>query len=105
MERIVKSSSIQQTATIKTHNEYLHNVQVLNLPGFWDDNTILMGKVKHNQSSKDYSELTLNEFIQSHYYLTDTIPMFRAVVGPYLGRRLFILPVKSLSASSRFLEV
>jgi hypothetical protein len=89
---------------IKQHNKYLTNVQVLNLPGFHDDITIAMGKVNHNLSKNDYSETTLNEVLISHYYITETIPMFRAVFGPYLGKQVFILPAKLSSAGSRLLE-
>jgi hypothetical protein len=95
---------LNKVATIKAHNYYLQNVQILYLPGFCDDNTTLMGKVNHKLSVNDYSELTLNEFILSHYHITDSIPMFRAVLGPYLGRRLFVLPIKLSSAGSRLLE-
>jgi hypothetical protein len=96
--------SSNKVATIKTHNEYLQNVQVLNLPGFRDDNTTLMGKVEQQNSPKDYSEYSLNEFIQSYYYIDDDTPMFTAVLGPFLGKRLFVLPSKLATAGSRLLE-
>jgi hypothetical protein len=50
-----------KVATIKEHNEYLTNVQVLNLPGFRDEDAILMGRINRTAEETDYSEMSLNE--------------------------------------------
>jgi hypothetical protein len=92
-------------ATIKTHNEYLNNVQVLNIPGFCDEEAVLMGKTENDSTKNDYSKVTLNEFITTHYSLGGSIPMFTAIMGPFLGKRLFILPAKLASAGTRLLEM
>jgi hypothetical protein len=80
-------------------------MQVLNLPGFLDDDSTIIGKVKNTPSKIDHSKMTLNEFITLHYFLGESMPLFRAVMGLYLGKRLFILPSKLSSAGSRLLEM
>jgi hypothetical protein len=47
----------------------------------------------------------MSEFLVTNYLLGDSIPIFWVVMGPYLGKRLFILPAKWASARSRLLDM
>jgi hypothetical protein len=91
--------------TIEAHNIYLEDHKVINLPGFIDDGSVQLGKIKKEKNDIDYSEYTLNEFLCSHYIIEDNEnPVFLAAMGPFLGRRLFLTTSKLESAGKRLLD-
>jgi hypothetical protein len=92
-------------ATIEAQNEYLDNYKLITSPGFCDDGTVLLGKIKNEKEETDYSEFTLNKFICTYYNIEGAeTPIFVAVMGPYFGTRLFITPIKLESAGKRLLK-
>jgi hypothetical protein len=91
--------------TIEAHNNYIESHKVINLPGFIDDGTVQMGKIRKDREAADYSELTLNEFLCTHYNIENNDnPVFLSVMGPYLGCRLFLTTTKLETAGKRLLE-
>jgi hypothetical protein len=91
--------------TIEAHNNYIEDYKVINLPGFIDDGTVQLGKVKKEKDTTDYSEHTLNEFLCANYIIEDKEnPVFIAAMGPFMGRRLFLTTAKLESAVKRLLE-
>jgi hypothetical protein len=91
--------------TIEAHNQYLDDYKVINLPGFIDDGTIQLGKAKREKDATDYSEYTLNEFLCTQYIIeNEDNPVFVSVMGPFMGRRLFLTTTNLESAGKRLLE-
>jgi hypothetical protein len=64
-----------------------------------------LGKIKKDKEAVDYSKFTLNEFLCTHYTIENNEnPVFLSVMGPFLGRRLFLTTTKLESAEKRLLE-
>jgi hypothetical protein len=90
--------------TIKAHNKYLKEHGLINLPGFKDDGTIKLGKTD-NKDKPDYSNCNLNEFMCTNYTIEGAEnPIFLAVMGPFLGTRLFLTSAKLESDGKRLTE-
>jgi hypothetical protein len=49
------SHQSNKETTIKAHNNYLENHSLINLQGFKDDGTVLMGNIKRENDAPDYS--------------------------------------------------
>jgi hypothetical protein len=62
-----------------------------------------MGKKPTNKDETNYSEMTLNEFLATHYRIGESGPVFQEGMGPFLGMRLFIVTTKRWSAGKRLL--
>jgi uncharacterized lipoprotein YehR (DUF1307 family) len=72
--------------------------------GFIDDDNVKMRKKPTTKGVIDYSEMTLNEFLATHYRIGELGPVLQEVMGPFLGMRLFIVTTKRWSARKRLLR-
>jgi hypothetical protein len=75
---------------MKRHIKYLKDYQLLVLDGFIDEDNIPLGNMLVRKDGKEYSKHTLNVFITKNYTIGN-IPIFKVVMGPYLGTRYFIV--------------
>jgi hypothetical protein len=90
---------------ITAHNKYINDYKLINLSGFRDDGSVLMGNINRGKDMIDYSKYTCNEFICTNYTIEGPEnPIFVSVMGPFLGTRLFISPAKLECAGKRLVE-
>jgi hypothetical protein len=91
--------------TIKAHNQYMVDYKLINISGFKDDSSMVLGKINKEKGQPEYNEHTFNEFMMQHYVIKNQDhPIFVTAMGPFLGMRLFITSAKLESAGKRLLE-